>query len=212
MLHHRRQHRVPLFVLTAIVASWGLGISSAGSSQQRLSGKGFVVAGQPVLFDEVLDPQFSTLQVRSTARSTRAGFARWAQTQEGRRLVQRFRTGEYEVEIIEDHEEGSPGRAPEPGIATMLAAADHHKTKRYQLILNPTLAEQYRGTPEAGGITEVDVMAATWAGEMLHIEFYADGIALPHHERDDFQERWTRVARQLGLPNFAHGIEEITTR
>ena len=50
-------------------------------------------------------------------------------------------------------------------------------------------------------------MAAAWAAEMLHIDFYARGIALPHHERDDFQERWMAVAGQLGFGRMTHGME-----
>jgi hypothetical protein len=47
-------------------------------------------------------------------------------------------------------------------------------------------------------------MAAAWAGEMLHIDFYSQGISLPHHERADFQEQWRLVAGELGFPMLPH--------
>ena len=50
--------------------------------------------------------------------------------------------------------------------------------------------------------------AAAWAGEMLHIDYYARSISLPHHERPDFQEEWREIARQLGFPNLRHTAED----
>ena len=55
--------------------------------------------------------------------------------------------------------------------------------------------------------TPAQVMAAAWAAEMLHIDFYSRGISLPHHSRTDFQTEWREVARQLGFPYLAHGDE-----
>src|SRR5438045_2426515 len=49
------------------------------------------------------------------------------------------------------------------------------------------------------------LMAAAWAAEMLHIDFYAHGISLPHHARADFQEQWREIARELGFPRLPHG-------
>jgi len=52
--------------------------------------------------------------------------------------------------------------------------------------------------------TITEMMAAAWAGEMLHIAFYARGISLPHHQRADFQQEWHVMATELGFPNLAH--------
>jgi hypothetical protein len=51
------------------------------------------------------------------------------------------------------------------------------------------------------------MMAAAWAAEMLHIDFYARGISLPHHSRSDFQSEWLIIATQLGFPNLPHEDE-----
>jgi hypothetical protein len=50
-------------------------------------------------------------------------------------------------------------------------------------------------------------MSTAWAAEMLHIDFYARGIPLPHHERPDFQERWQSVASELGFPVLQHDTD-----
>lgn len=42
---------------------------------------------------------------------------------------------------------------------------------------------------------------------MLHIDFYSQGIVLPHHGRADFQRAWREVARQLGFPGLEHDDE-----
>lgn len=173
----------------------------------------FLLAGEPVAFDDAIRPRFTKRQIAGSSASTRAGFEKWAATGEGRRLISRFRTTQYEVIVIEDDYEPAPGRAPQPGLATFLAAGDAKKTKRYDLILNPYLADQYSaanalriGRP----VTPADVMAAAWAGEMLHIELYADGVRLPHHERDDFQQRWLRVAIELGFPAMRHHTDHFS--
>jgi hypothetical protein len=170
---------------------------------------GFILAGESVHFDGELRPRFSERQRASTAESTRAGFAKWAATREGQAIVARFRNGEREVAIIENADESGIGRAPQPSLATLLAANDSTKRKRYELIVNPSLAAQYDGPSIDLGMprTPTDVMATAWAGEMLHIDFYAQGIPLPHHERADFQERWRAVAGELGFPTMEHTTE-----
>jgi hypothetical protein len=171
----------------------------------------FLFAGEPLLFDDELRPRFTQHQVSGSAESIRVGLAKWATTAEGRKLIARFRTVEYEVTVTEDREDVAPGRAPQPGIATFITAGDPTKVKHYSLILNPALAAQYSradaidlGEPKTPG----DVMAAAWAGEMLHIDFYADGIPLPHHNRPEFQERWRAVASELGFARMRHDTEE----
>ncbi len=148
--------------------------------------------------------------MRETAATTRAGFVKWAATSEGRSLIERFRTGEFEITIIESIDEEGPGRAPQPGLRTLLASGDASAVKHYQVILNPAIAAEYgRFSGPALGypITPVDVMSTAWAAEMLHIDFYARGIPLPHHERPDFQERWENVASELGFPVLRHDTD-----
>ena len=171
----------------------------------------FLFAGEPVAFDADLRPRFTEHQMRRTAQSTRSGFVKWAATAEGRRLITRFNSLEYEIAVIEDGDDDAPGRAPQPGIAAFMFAADGTKVKRYELVLNPVLAARYdiadaidMGEPRSSR----DVMAAAWAGEMLHIEFYADGIPLPHHRRREFQDRWSKAAMELGFPRMQHVSEE----
>ena len=169
----------------------------------------FLLAGETIRFDADLRPQFSERQQTASAASTRAGFARWAATAEGQLIIARFRGTDRDVVVLESIDESGIGRAPQPALGTLLAAGDASKSKRYELIVNPALAAQY-GAPSIDlGLprTPADVMAAAWAAEMLHIDFYARGIPLPHHERADFQERWLAVAEQLGLPNTEHGDE-----
>jgi hypothetical protein len=173
----------------------------------------FVFAGEAIPFDVSLRPQFTRNQLSRTSSITRAGLAKWAATQQGHRLIDRFRTPEYVITVSEDRDEGSPGRAPQPGMATFLATSDPTKIKYYTLIVNPAVAEEYRmsdtisldlGEPR----TPDDVMAAAWAGEMLHIDFYANGVPLPHHNRSEFQKRWRQVAFELGFPRMRHDTEE----
>ena len=91
----------------------------------------------------------------------------------------------------------------------MVAATDHTKTKAYDLILNPTFGLP-KGVLSLSGepSTPADMMAAAWAAEMLHIDFYARGISLPHHQRDDFQTEWEAVAAELGFPTLRHNDED----
>lgn len=112
--------------------------------------------------------------------------------------------------IIESADEPTIGRAPQPGFLILLAAADAKQLKTYRLIVNPALAAEYNGPKSIDlGLprTAADAMALAWAGEMLHIEFYASGIPLPHHERADFQERWRKVADALGMSRAEHVTE-----
>lgn len=173
-----------------------------------------LLANEPVAFDAALRPQFTELQLRSIAESTRAGLAKWAATEEGKAIITRFQAIDREVYISESADESGFGRAPQPSFATMLAANDRTKTKVYQLILNPARAAEYRnaasidlGEPR----TPADVMAVTWAAEMLHIDFYSQGIPLPHHRRADFQDRWLAVATALGFPLVEHGADGDAT-
>ena len=173
-------------------------------------GDGFVLAGESIAFDADLRPRFTEHQLRTTALATRDGFAQWAATREGKAIIRRFHDTEREVHVFESAAETGIGRAPQPGFATLLSAADRTKRKRYDLILNPTLAGDYAkpskldlGLPRTPG----DVMAVAWAGEMLHVDFYADGIPLPHHRRADFQERWRAVAAALGFPLVDHATD-----
>jgi len=170
-------------------------------------GRGFVLAGESIVFDDEMHPRFTANQMRNSAVATREGLAKWAATSEGRSIIARFRVADREVEILESDDGLSVGRAPQPGFMMLLAANDATKVKTYQVILNPALAAQYdqRSSIDLGlPRTPSEVMALAWAGEMLHIDFYANGIPLPHHERSDFQERWLAVAAQLGLPNATH--------
>jgi len=57
-----------------------------------------------------------------------------------------------------------------------------------------------------------DMMAVAWAGEMLHIYFYAQGISLPHHPRADFQDQWHAVADELGMVLVTHDDQERVSR
>lgn len=190
--------RTAAVVLVVVLAATGRSAPPAG---------GIVLAGDRVAFDGELRPRFTANQVTSTSAATRSGLERWARTAEGRLILRRFQEGERTVVVTEDVDEGTPGRAPQPGLQTLLAARNPKVRKRYDLILNPTIASQYNNASSIDlGLprTATDVMALAWAGEMLHIDFYANGVPLPHHERSDFQERWLAVAAQLGLPNATH--------
>ena len=166
----------------------------------------FVLAGQHVSFNAAMQPQFTEKQIREVAPEIRAGLARWASTPNGRRLIARFNAKEYEIVIAEDVYEEGAGRAPQPALATLVASNDHHAHKSYTLIINPAFrVPQGRNIlPAAQPKTQADMMAAAFAGEMLHVDFYSRGISLPHHQRADFQEEWRAVARELGYPDMKH--------
>ncbi len=184
-------------------------LGGAGHSAPQPGG-GFVLAGDSIAFDADLHPRFTANQISSTSASTRAGLERWSRTAEGRSIIRRFQANDRTVVVTEDPDERSPGRAPQPGLETLLGAHNPKVRKRYELILNPLIAAQYNNASSVDlGLprTSSDVMALAWAGEMLHIDFYADGVPLPHHERSDFQDRWLTVAAQLGLPNATHATD-----
>jgi hypothetical protein len=174
---------------------------------------GFRLAGERIRFDSVQQPQFTENQIRNTSDATRAGLSKFASTEDGQRLIRRFSTSEYEIVVTEDAGESGTGRAPQPGIATLAAASDRARLKTYDLILNPTTFHLPKGMtvlPWHEPASAADVMAAAWAGEMLHIDFYSRGISLPHHQRSDFQEEWRILAEELGFPALTHddGDEE----
>jgi hypothetical protein len=179
-------------------------LAAASSAQAQ----GFYFAGERLRFDSQFRPQFTQRQLDTTAEATRLGLARWAATEQGRLIIGRFEGGDREVRIVESVTEQGVGRAPQPGMTTMLATNDRSKLKRYELIVNPSVARHYdKPNALAWGLPRnaEDVMAAAWAAEMLHIDFYSRGIALPHHQRPDFQERWRAVAAELGLTSLTHG-------
>lgn len=169
-----------------------------------------LLCGEPVRVRADLTVQFTDKQLHESAPATRAGFVRWAATGQGRELLRRFAATEYRVVVTEDPEEPSMGRAPQPGMLTFLGVNDRSKVKTYELILNPRHdSVPIDAVPLANQpATRTDFMAAAWAAEMLHIHLYSQGVALPHHERDDFQQAWLTVATQLGFPTMTHGLNE----
>lgn len=176
--------------------------------------RGIVLAGDPVTFDASFAPRFTENQIRNTAEATRTGLARWASTQEGRRIIEYFAENGLVVNAIEDPDEEGLGRAPDPRLANLVAAAHHSRLRNFDLVLNPRFFRLPEGMAPLPNdpATPADAMAAAWAGEMLHVEFHARGIGLPHHERADFQEKWREVAAELGFPTMEHGGDEGTER
>src|SRR5688572_3262035 len=75
--------------------------------------------------------EFTASQIRRSEASTRAGLMRWAATAHGRRLLSAFAKNQDKIVVIEDREEEGAGRAPQPGMATLLAAADPAQMKVY---------------------------------------------------------------------------------
>ena len=170
----------------------------------------FVIAGEAVRFDADLRPRFTANQVLNSAEATRTGFVRWAATAHGQELIAYFDAAEYEIVVTEDADEVGMGRAPQPGIATLVASLDHSQRKSYDLVLNPgffRVPERMTPLPNQA-VTPADMMAAAWAGEMLHIYFYAQGISLPHHQRADFQREWRGVAAELGMSALTHDDDD----
>jgi hypothetical protein len=167
-----------------------------------------LLAGEPLQFDTAQSIRYTDRQLRHTASSTRAGLDLWARTEQGRWLLRYFNARNYEIVVTEDAEETGSGRAPQPGIATLLAG--DKALKVYALIINPAPSDVPKAMTTIGGHPSKaeEFVAATWAAEMLHIYFYAKGILLPHHGRDDFQKAWRAVAAQLGFPTMQHGAEE----
>jgi len=169
----------------------------------------FVLAGEPIAFDPAGKAEFTANQMRNSSDATRRGFLRWAATRKGQEVIARFQAKEFAVFIEEDGSESGLGRAPQPALGTLIAAGNHTAQKAYTLILNPSFDLPKGFTPMPGEpATSADMMAAAWAGEMLHIDFYARGISLPHHEREDFQKEWLLIARELGFPTLAHTAED----
>src|SRR6266550_1349940 len=91
--------------------------ASAFAAQRPEHHEVFVIAGEFVMFDANMNPQFTTNQLMNSAVATRVGFVRWAATAHGRRLIDYFNAAEYEVRVTEDLDEEGIGRAPQPGIA-----------------------------------------------------------------------------------------------
>jgi hypothetical protein len=196
-------HRALSLVSLAALLALGTGF------RETLKPRAFYLAEEPIDFDRALHPLFTDHQLRGSAASTRAGLQRWASTETGRRLIAYFSTSEFRVSVIEKLDEDGAGRAPQPGIAMLVAAADHTKVKRYDLILNPDYGKSKGFDPMPGTpSTQSDMMAVAWAAEMLHIYYYSRGISLPHHERADFQEEWHAVAAELGFPALRHDGKE----
>jgi hypothetical protein len=170
----------------------------------------FILAGDPVQFDADLRPQYTQHQIEVVSDATREGLMIWSRTPQAKRLITKFSGGEYAIVVDEDLHEPSPGRAPQPGIAALVAAGDHSKKKTYTMVLNPSF---FRVTKDAAHFSDepgspADVMAAAFAAEMLHIDFYARGISLPHHERPDFQREWRAIADELGMPTLRHDADD----
>lgn len=160
-----------------------------------------LLAGEPVHFDAGHQPQFTTNQIQNTSFATRNGLAKWAATPHGRHLIDYFAAHGCDIEVIEDTSENAMGRAPEPGIATLVS-----KRKRFVMVLNPAFYKLPKDmAPLPGQLANAsDAMAVAWAGEMLHIYFYARGISLPHHPRPDFQDQWVAIAGELGMTGVRH--------
>lgn len=195
------------------IAAVLLVVSAATASgvlpQASMNETGFRLAGERIRFDANARPEFTEGQIRQSAEATRSGLVKWAATPRGRRMILRFNSAEYSVTIWEDDHGVGAGCAPQPALATLVAATDHTKTKAYDLILNPTFSLPRGAIPYSSGepSTPADMMAAAWAAEMLHIDFYARGISLPHHLRPDFQSEWHVMATELGFPNLPHEDE-----
>ena len=170
----------------------------------------FMLAGEPVRFDAEMRPQFTQHQIEVVSEATRTGIGKWAHTEQAAKLIPRFSAPEYTIAVDEDLAEPSPGRAPQPGIATLAAATDHAKKKTYSIVLNPSF---FRVTKDLAHFADepgsaADVMAAAFAAEMLHLDFYSRGISLPHHERPDFQREWRAIASDLGMPALRHDDDD----
>ena len=196
-------------LMRSALAILALLVAAAGSADSRAPG-GIFLAGEPLRVAADGFPKFTDRQIRGSAASTRAGLARWVSTTDGRRLFDYFTSWEYEIVVTEDESESGMGRAPQPGIATMVGAGDKTRRKFYELIINPAPRSIPEGLAAFPGqaTRPADLVAATWAGEMLHIYFYSLGVLLPHHGRRDFQEQWASVAAQLGFPSMEHGQSE----
>lgn len=173
---------------------------------------GIFLAGERVRFNDDLSVRLTRRQILNTSEATRAGLARFAATDRGRHLIAWLTANDCVVDVFEDAAEGGAGSAPQPGIATLIA--DRAAARTFEMILNPSAPIVPRGMTVLPGqpATAADLMAAAWAAETLHIYFYAQGISLPHHERDDFQQAWSELASELGFPGLHHGDDEEDDR
>ena len=171
---------------------------------------GIVLAGEPVQFDANLKIAFTDAQIRQSSAATREGLVRFASTPHGRRMLRHFSTSEYTIVVVENDAEVEVASAPQPGIATLVAANDHSIRKSYEIVLHPLLFALPDGATALPhqAATPADQMAAAWAAELLHVDFYSRGISLPHHQRDDFQREWHAIARELGFPTLLHGEDD----
>jgi hypothetical protein len=169
-----------------------------------------LLGGEPVRFDANFRIEFSDQQLRTTAAATRAGLVRWAATNHARELLAEMLRTHGRINAVEMLDHTGIGSAPEPGIATFAALADRSKLKTYTLLINPTPLNIPADMRPMGNVpaTTADFMTLAWAAEMLHIQFYARGIRLPHHERNDFQEAWQALAAELQFPTVTHGDED----
>ena len=165
-----------------------------------------MLASEPVHFDRDFNPQFTKTQIAGSDDATRAGLARWAKTPHGREILEYFAPPEYVIRVHEDTDEPAAGRAPQPGIGTFVFVHDHSRPKTYDIILNPAFFKLPDGMHPLLNMpaTPADMMAIAWAGEMLHVYFYAHGIVLPHHSRGDFQDEWQAMADELHMPLVTH--------
>src|SRR5688500_11178672 len=132
------------------------------------------LAGEPVSFDRDDVPRFTQAQVARTSIHTRVGLVRWANTGQGRSLLEYFRSLGCEIIVVESAREDGIGRAPQPGLATLVAAGQGKGRQAYQLILHPHTFHiksnlKLHHQPE----TRSDLMTVAWAAEMLHIYFYS---------------------------------------
>ncbi|HEV8435701.1 MAG TPA: hypothetical protein VGR95_19985 [Thermoanaerobaculia bacterium] len=171
---------------------------------------GIVLAGEPVHLDASEKIAFTEAQVRATSAATREGLVRLASTPDGRRMLRHFGTAEYTIVVTERDDDSEVASAPEPGIATLVAANDHSIRKTYEIVLHPlpfSLPDGATALPNQAA-TPADQMAAAWAAELLHIDFYSRGISLPHHQRADFQREWRALAKELGFPAMLHGDDD----
>ncbi|HEX6160866.1 MAG TPA: hypothetical protein VF111_11915 [Thermoanaerobaculia bacterium] len=163
-----------------------------------------ILAGDPVTLAPEI--RFTEKQLANTTPALREGFVRWARTAQGQRLLRHFDEHRCEIHVVADETESGMGRAPQPGIATLVKMTDDSATKQFVLILNPTPREiprTMKALPNQPA-NSADFLAAAWAAEMLHVYFYSKSIPLPHHHRGDFQEQWTAVATELGFPDMEH--------
>ena len=183
----------------------------AGSLPLYAAGAGaLMLAGERIPFDENLVPRFTRSQRANTQDATRDGLVQFAETRRGQQLIAYFIENDFELTIVEDFTEPGIGRAPQPGMATLVAAANHTRINHYEIVLNPQFFRIPEGmTPMPHEpATPADMMAIAWGGEMLHVYFYTLGISLPHHPRADFQGEWRDIAAELGMPLVAHGDDE----